>query len=335
MTHRILQRIVLTSALMLAALPAAGQPGEGDEEDVGVPSDAPSTDAAELKRAQAEYQAGNYQQCAAMLRELLDPASERPFRDEERIYEGRLYRASCLMGLGKQSEADAELLEAVLLKPTRDTIDPSVYHPDVVDAYIRVWVKNKAERDKAAQRIIDAQKKAAAAAAAARAAEARRVRALEALAQQETETQQNSRWLAAVPFGVGQFRNRDPVLGWTFLASEVLLLGTALTGLVLELQLHRDAVRKERQGKALDTESLNADLDTVSTLWTLSLYGFLAVTAVGITQAQIAYVPEFKQTRSRPLPPALRPPKKTTGVVVLPRLYATPGGGAVGLTGRF
>ena len=36
---------------------------------------------------------------------------------------------------------------------------------------------------------------------------------------EETVIHGNSRWLALVPFGVGQFQNRQTALGWTFLAT--------------------------------------------------------------------------------------------------------------------
>ncbi len=51
---------------------------------------------------------------------------------------------------------------------------------------------------------------------------------LEKLASREVVVEKHERWIAAVPFGVGQFQNRDNSLGWFFFGSELLTAGAAL-----------------------------------------------------------------------------------------------------------
>lgn len=58
---------------------------------------------------------------------------------------------------------------------------------------------------------------------------------LEKLAREESLVASNSRYIATIPFGVGQFQNGDEAVGALFLVSETLLLATATTsGLILE-----------------------------------------------------------------------------------------------------
>ena len=62
-----------------------------------------------------------------------------------------------------------------------------------------------------------------------------RLAMLEKLASEETVTSGSSRWLALVPFGVGQFQNGQTALGWTFLATESLLVAGQRRGPVVTL----------------------------------------------------------------------------------------------------
>jgi hypothetical protein len=164
------------------------------------------------------------------------------------------------------------------------------------------------------------------------AAERARVRRLEEYARQELTTIRNERWVAMVPFGVGQFQNRDTALGWIFLGTEAALAATALTSLIVIFDLNAQI-----DDEAIDTAQLNQRLDAWYQVLVLSSWGFVGVAVGGIVQAQIAFQPEFREVRKRPLPRDVRPPPATKPpqAFVRPAPVPLPNGLGFGLTGRF
>jgi hypothetical protein len=165
------------------------------------------------------------------------------------------------------------------------------------------------------------------------AAEERRIKALEARASEEVVVTKNQRWIAALPFGVGQFQNREPVLGAIFLGSEALLAGTVLGAWIVEAQLNATSDDQPPP----DSTDLNSKLETAHTVLVLSSWGFVLVAAAGIAQAQIGFLPEFRETVKKPLPPELRRPEPNHnhGVSLLPLFAPTPQGALMGLGGHF
>ena len=67
---------------------------------------------------------------------------------------------------------------------------------------------------------------------------------------------------------------------------------------------------------------------------TVSSYTLLGVALVGIAEAQLSFVPEFRSVRDRPLP---RPPesKMPAALKLEPDLAFAPGNVRFGLRGRF
>jgi hypothetical protein len=122
------------------------------------------------------------------------------------------------------------------------------------------------------------------------------------MAQEEKITVRNSRLVALLPFGAGQFQNRDPVLGWTFLVSEAaLVVGTAIT--VPMYAYHRG--RAEDVARANDFRTAQQYQDRADNIRTVNLSfvgAFAAIAITGIVQANLAYVPETVETKKRELP---------------------------------
>ena len=65
-----------------------------------------------------------------------------------------------------------------------------------------------------------------------------------------------------------------------------------------------------------------------------SSYGFLAVAGAGIVQAQLNFVPEFRELRRRRLPSHLTRPAQS-GLSLQPLLSPNAGGAELGLRARF
>lgn len=327
----------------LASNAAAQVPDEVEDT-----TDPETADAVALERGKLEYQSGRWVECAEVLGRALDIKNEHRIRDTELIREARLYRAACLIGSGQDSAAEEELRAAVREGPTLDPPDQRLFPPELVRRYIQIRLSMLDQLEKEDEK----RKQAEAAAKAARDTkakkEAQRAKALEQYAQVQSYTSVNSRWLALVPFGVGQFQNRDNALGYTLLATEGLLAATTLTAMVLEIRLHRQAQASQAEGQTLDVATLNSDLQTVSTLMDISAWSFVGVTLLGILQAQLAFVPEHNDVRYKPLPSSLVPgsgeARRSRGVArvesspsvrVAPSFRVTPGGGSLGFVGTF
>ncbi len=209
--------------------------------------------------------------------------------------------------------------------------DSLVFPATVIDRFFQVR-DSLVDEIKKAQAEELAKKRAAAEEAARRAlAERRRVERLEELASREVVVEKNDRWIAALPFGVGQFQNRDPLLGYLFLGAEVALAGTALTAMVIELDLNARA----DDDPPPDPSDLNNKLRSAHQVLTISSWGFVGVAAVGVLQAQLAFVPEFRDTVKKPLSPDLRRTPDAPVVSLRPLALPTAGGMELGVVGRF
>lgn len=110
------------------------------------------------------------------------------------------------------------------------------------------------------------------------------------------EERKNSRWVAALPFGIGQFQNGDPILGWTLLVAEGLLfMGSAATAAVNWVFMTFD-VPNLTQEQEVATE---VSLRIVNNVLT----GVLATVVIaGIIDAQLRFKPILRTNHRRPLP---------------------------------
>jgi hypothetical protein len=285
-------------------------------------------DTAELARVVSLYEAGKYGECADSLKHLLSSESPHPLHEVDVIENARIYHAACLIGIGQNQQADEPLRAAIRQNPQMKAPDSLLFPPQVIDRFLRVRetmfdVIRKAEDE----RVKRAQELAAQQEARAK-RERERVQGLERLAQQETLITPRTRWLALVPFGVGQFQNDDKPLGYVFLTSEVLLAATTLTALGVETHL----VLATSQVAKPDPSNGNR-IDNWKTALDYSSYAWLGVSLIGILEAQISFVPEQRQVRKRDLPPKLRP--ETSALRVLPNAVPVQGGAVFGVSGRF
>jgi hypothetical protein len=292
-------------------------------------NDAPRlNDTAELARVVSLYEAGKYGECADSLHSLLAADSPRPFRDPDVVESARIYHAACLIGIGQNEQADEPLRAAIRQNPQMKPPDSLVFPPPVVDRFLRVREtmfdvirKAEDERIRKAQEFSQQQEERAR-------KERVRVAGLERLAQQETVIIPKTRWLALVPFGVGQFQNDEKALGYVFLTSELLLAASTLTTIGVETHL---VLATSRVDKA--AQSNNPRLQNWQTAVEYSSYAWLGVSIIGIVEAELMFVPEQRLVRKRALPPELRP--QSSKLELRPSAEPVPGGAVFGLSGRF
>jgi len=286
-------------------------------------------DRAELARVVSLYDAGKYGDCASSLNRLLSSGeSAHPFHDLDVIESARIYHAACLIGSGQTQLADEPLRAAISQNPQMKPPDSLVFPPQVIDRFLRVREtmfdvirRAEVERVKAAQEIARQQELRAK-------REVARVAGLERLAQEETIITPRTRWLALVPFGVGQFQNQDKSLGYVFLTSEILLAATTLTALGVETHLVLATSQVDNPDPSNKTRN-----DNWKTALDYSSYAWLGVSLIGILEAQLSFVPEQRQVRKRDLPPELRPEKPSPSVT--PNAAPVQGGAVFGVSGRF
>jgi len=310
---------------LLCALPVRAQTAPRGPNTAEAPR---LNDAAELARVVNLYEAGKYGECANALKQLLNVEGPHPFHELDVVESARIYHAACLIGSGQDQLADEPLRAAIRQNPQMKPPDSLLFPPQVVDRFLRVRetmfdVIRKAEDE----RVKRAQEAAAQQEARAK-RERLRVAGLERLAEEETVITPRTRWLALVPFGVGQFQNQDKPLGYVFLTSELLLAASTLTTLGVQTHLVLATSKADKP----DPSNQNR-INDWNTAFDLSAYAWLGVSVIGIIEAQLSFVPEQRQVRKRPLPPHLRP--ETSFLRVVPNATPVTGGAVFGVSGRF
>lgn len=272
-------------------------------------------DAAALAPAKASYEAGRYEEGAARFRDMLDETSPRALHDRATRSRARAYYAACLLALGRGDDADLQL-EGVV----RD--DPA-FRPDPVELPGKLLQRFDAVR----ARLLPGADREAASAGGATSADASReawlryVAELERMASEEVVATRRSRLVAAVPFGVGQFQNGETGLGVAFLGVE-----TALAGLSIASAVAWQVSVAQHDEPNVDTVALNERISTARTLNLWSTVALGAVALAGAAQAEIAFVPESREVRRRPVP---RPPSVT------PVVGGGPGAALFGVAAEF
>lgn len=283
---------------------------------------------AELEKARAAYLARNYGEAEERLRGLLDPKSG--LKEQGLVSQARMYLGAVLFAQGSTQQA-TDVFEKLVLEDPAFEPDPLAFPGPVVNAFIDVRAQLRDRIRAAAENAARLEAERKAREEAQRRAQAAWLERVKAMAQEEKTTVKNSRLVAWLPFGAGQFQNREPVLGWMFLGTEAALtIGTAITLPMYAYARGRENeeiasgdVERKAQGYHDRAESIRvANLALVG--------GLVAVATIGIVQANLAYVPETVEVKKRELPPlsALSPVVSTVA-----RGDGTPAGLIVGVRG--
>ncbi len=318
-------RAMSAAAITALTVPVLAQP------DRPGPARVQLSDEAQLARVSSLYDSGKYVECVGVLDVLLS-AKDPKLEEIDVIERARVYYAACLLASGRGRDADSQLRMAIRENPQMRPPDRLMFPQEVVDRFITVRDGMLDEIKKAEEERFRKARAAAEAAAKRRAKEKERVKKLEEFAARETEVTKNRRWLAAVPFGVGQFQNDDTALGYLFLGTELALAGTALGALIVELNLNARIDDSDPPNR----EELNANLVSAHNVLIFSSWGFLAVALGGIAEAQLSFEPEFRKSKKRRLPRELQSPSsRSKDAFVRPTIVPFRNGAGLGAVGRF
>lgn len=277
---------------------------------------------AELEKARASYLARNWAEAEERARALVDPVSG--LKERALVSQARMVLGAALIAQGKK-DAAVEVFEKLVLEDSTFEPDPLSYPSDVINTFIdtRAQLAERIKNAAVTAAKLEAERKAREEAE--REKQRRWLELVKAQAQEEKITVRNSRLVASLPFGVGQFQNEQPTLGWIFLGTEAALVaGTAVT-----LPMHFYA--RGRREESIDAQDLDlatqwdqrADQIQVANL--IIVGAFVAVAGAGILQANLEFKPQREERKKRDLPPIGR-----WSPVVTP---LTGGGAYVGLTG--
>jgi hypothetical protein len=277
---------------------------------------------AELEKARASYLARNWPEAEERARALADPATG--LKDRALVSQARMILGAALIAQGKK-DAAVEVFEKLVLEDSTFEPDPLSYPSDVINTFIdtRAQLAERIKNQAVTLAKLEAERKAREEAE--REKQRRWLELVKAQAQEERITVKNSRLVACLPFGVGQFQNEQSILGWIFLGTEAaLVVGTAIT-----LPMHFYA--RGRREHYVDTQDLDLAVqwdqraDQIQVANLILAGSFLAVAGVGILQANLNFQPTRDERKRRELPPLGK---------WSPVLTPLAGGGAyVGVTG--
>jgi hypothetical protein len=254
-------------------------------------------DLVDFEKARALYDKRNYTGAAAAFQAMVGTD---PPRVTDRLLqlESRKYLGASLLFLGRDDAARLQFRLLLTQEPDY-ALDPLAFPKDVVSLFARVQkdvqVELRVARESAEQARAEQLRREQEAAEAERA----NLQRLIALAGEAQSERANSRLIATLPFGAGQFQNGHKNMG---VALAVLESVAAVTSVAT--YFGHQMVADDRPGQ----EDL-AETRQVEAIWRktniASFSVFMALAVFGVIDAHARFVPARVTSRTRPLPPDL------------------------------
>ena len=270
-------------------------------------------DFGDFQRAQRAYEAQDYPLSVERFEVLVGGESPR-LESAPLILESRKYLAASYLLIGRRQAAE-EQFEALLREDPDYALEPGFLR-EAIDLFdeVRVRLRRQAQEQEQARRARETTRRQFEADQ--RRRRERQTRRLVSLASHETVERVNSRWLAALPFGIGQFRNDHRRLGLFFAIAEASLLGISITTFALH-----ESLRDENPS---NPAVVNTATGLRITNWASNLT-LLSVALVGVIDAQVRFRPVIRTVRERALPDdarPLEPPRPQLGLSISPTRVA-------------
>jgi hypothetical protein len=271
----------------------------------------------DFESARRHYDKQNYAKAARGLESLVGGVVPRASNSVVRL-EARKYLGATYLFLGKD-EAAREQFRLLLEEDLDYDIDPVAFPGAVVQTFQEVKREVSAER---------ARKDALEAARRQRERshevedlirQQQRIQTLEELAAAETVEKVNSRWIAALPFGIGQFQNEDRGLGIMFAVTESAFLAASIATFI-----GHNSLRDENPAPSEIERATRVEKALRIGNW-VSVGAFLSFAIAGVVEAEVRFKPVIRTTRKRELPDDIETPPQTTGPQIRLELGLTGG----------
>lgn len=248
----------------------------------------------DFEAARRAYEQQHYDEAAERFEHLVGGQvprlSSRPL-----ILESRKYLGASYLFVGKTAAAEEQFEQLIRLDNAYE-IDPLAFPHEVIVVFKRVRERTNRILEEAARQRRDQEERERREEARKLVEQRSRMGAIHDLATTEYVETHNSRLIAMIPFGVGQFQNRHDSLGTGLAISEGLLAATSIASFFLHESLRNET---PSQADRADAEALRDGFKVTNWIST----GALAVLAIiGIVDAQFRFVPVFREKRERSLP---------------------------------
>ena len=265
-----------------------------------------ANDFEEFESARSAYEAQDYA-LAVKRFEALGGGDSPVLTNRSLLLESKKYLGASYLFLGKLPLAEAEF-ERLLRMDPQYILDPLAFPGEVqrlfagvksrLDAERRVAeAEQKREQDRLQKLEIDRVS-----------GQQRRWEQLTDMAQTERVQELRSRWVALMPFGIGQLQNGHGDLGAVLAVSEGSLLLVSIVSWIVHENLRGQNPGVTERDEFSLTERVSRYTNQVS----LGLFGAVALT--GIIDAQIRFEGDVWRERKRELPPELKErPKVSLG----------------------
>jgi tetratricopeptide (TPR) repeat protein len=270
----------------------------------------------DFESARRNYDKQNYAKAARGLESLVGGAVPRATNPVVRL-EARKYLGATYLFLGKDERAREQFRSLLEEDPDYD-IDPVAFPEAVVQTF------QELKKEVSAQR---ARKDALEAARRQRersnevdelVRQQQRIETLEELAAVETVEKVNSRWIAAIPFGAGQFQNEDRGLGIMFAVTESAFVAASIATFI-----GHNSLRDENPAPSEIERARRVERALRIGNW-VSVGAFLSFAIAGVVEAEVRFKPVIRTTRKRELPDDIESPQ-TTGPQIRLELGLTGG----------
>jgi tetratricopeptide (TPR) repeat protein len=255
----------------------------------------------DFEAARRNYDKQSYAKAARGLESLVGGVVPRARNPVVRL-EARKYLGATYLFLGK-NEAAREQFRLLLEEDPDYDIDPVAFHEAVVTTFQEVQKKVQVER--ARREAVDAarRKRERAGELEELIRQQQRIQGLEELARTETVKKVNSRWIAALPFGIGQFQNENRRLGIMFAVTESAFLAASIATFI-----GHNSLRDENPAPSELERARRVERALRIGNW-VSVGAFLSFAIAGVVEAEVRFKPEITTTRKRDLPDELEQPQ--------------------------
>ncbi|MBW1905553.1 MAG: hypothetical protein JRJ24_09645 [Deltaproteobacteria bacterium] len=271
----------------------------------------------DFESARRNYDRRNYAKAARGLESLVGGVVPRAANSVVRL-EARKYLGATYLFLGK-SEAAREQFRSLLEEDPDYDIDPVAFPEAVVQTFQEVKREVSAERARKDALEAARRKRERSDEVEELIRQQQRIQMLEELAAAETVEKVNSRWIAALPWGIGQFQNEDRKLGIMFAVTESAFMAASIATFI-----GHNSLRDENPAPSEIERARRVEKALRIGNW-VSVGAFLSFAIAGVVEAEVRFKPVIRTTRKRELPDDIETPPQTTGPQIRLELGLTGG----------